>query len=447
MTDPKILYTHIKVYIETFVNGGVEIAEPRSLFRSNFIKVASANAFAQALPIVVAPILTRLYLPSDFGTSALFAALFGVISAFATMRIDWLVSTVKNDKSASNIFIVGIIHVILVSIIICMIKLFSLHKFVSFVKWQLIDNYLWLLPVALVGAGIQIMLSGWFVRMGNLSPIAASTIRQSLGGTSINVMGGILSSGAGGLIVSASVNPWLGVITLSKRANQSLEKYQDQLTLLSIYVNFKNIFKKYIVSGLTGIVNTCGLLLPTLLISVYFTSTELGWYALMQRLATGPIGILTGALGQSFWAEARRLAMHDPVRLKKLFLKTTKHLALISLFVSIICLAGPLYIGPIFGMEKWAGAGVILAALTPFVVSQIVVSTLSSIIVIYGEENWLFFWDLIRTILIVSVFVLSDYYSLQFVNAIRIFSIIMFFMYIVLFLKNLKLLSIACETA
>jgi O-antigen/teichoic acid export membrane protein len=163
----------------------------------------------------------------------------------------------------------------------------------------------------------------------------------------------------------------------------------------------------------------------------------------MQRLATGPVGILTGALGQSFWAEARQLVKKDPFALRNLFLKSTKRLTIISLPVAVICLTGPWYVGQIFGFQKWAGAGAVLAALTPFIVSQIIISTLSPIIVICREENWLFVWDIVRTILVISIFVLANFLSMQFLYAISAFSIVMTVMYIILLLKNLRLLNAA----
>jgi O-antigen/teichoic acid export membrane protein len=413
-----------------------------SRFRHNFIKVASANAFSQTLSILVAPILTRLYSPADFGAAALFTALLGIVLAIATMRIDWLVSTVANNKKATNVFIIGVTHVIFVSLVILLIKFSGWYKLIRFVNLQLIDNYLWLLPVALIGSGIQLMLVGWFVRVADLAPIAATTVRQSIGGTLLNLLGGVLSFGAGGLILSATMRSWIGVIILTRRAWQTLGAYLQQTNPLSIRASFKKIWRKYAVSGSTGIVNTCGLLLPTVLISTYFTPVELGWYALMQSLATGPVGILTGALGQSFWAEARQLVKRDPVALRSLFLKTTKRLTLICLPVAIACLSGPFYVGPIFGLEKWGGAGSVLAALTPFISTQIIVSSLSPIIVICGKENWLFVWDVVRTILIISVFALAHFLSMQFIYAVSTFSILMAVMYIILFYKNLRLLNV-----
>lgn len=439
-----IPFVNIEIIIPELFGRVLTITRQSSRFRRNFIKVASANALAQTLPILVAPVITRLYSPVDFGAVALFTALHGIILSFATMRIDWLVSSVANNKKAANIFIIGTIYIVMMSLAVLLLKISGLYKLIDFVNWHIIDNYLWLLPIALIGSGIQLLLMGWFVRIADLDPIAAATIRQSIGGTSLNLLGGIFSLGACGLVIATTASSWLSVFTLARKAWQSLGTYVKQTSSLSIIASFKLIWHKYLILGITGIVNISGLLLPTLLISTYFTPVELGWYALMQRLATGPVGILTGALGQSFWAEARQLVKHDPFALRSLFFQTTKRLTWISLLVTVVCLAGPLYVGPIFGLEKWAGAGTVLAALTPFIISQLIVSTLSSIISICGGEKWLLYWDVVRTIMIISVFVVAHYLSVQFFYTIIAFSILMAVMYTILFFKNIRLLNIAC---
>jgi len=441
MVKRRIHYSNIAISVIEYWCHRVSIFRHGSRFRRNFIKVASANALSQALPIFVAPILTRLYLPDDFGAVALFIALLSIVSAIATMRIDWLVSTVNSDNKAANVFTIGLINVTIVSVIIFIIKYLGWHESLHMVRWKLINKYLWLLPVALMGSGIQLMMAGWFVRVADLAPIASTKVRQSVGLTIFNVLGGVFSFGAGGLIVSATTSFWLGASILARQAWKTLGAYLQKINPQTLCASFKDIWRKYAVFGSTGIVNNCGLFLPTLLISAYFTPVELGWYALMQRMATAPLVIFTGALGQSFWAEARQLIKQNPVALKILYLKTTKRLMLISLPVAIVCLSGPLYIGPIFGLKKWAGAGSVLAALTPFILSQFIISTLSPLIIICEKENWLLVWDTIRTTMIICLFICAHLLSIQFIPTISMFSILMAIMYILLFVKNLRSLD------
>ena len=53
---------------------------PKSEFSRNVLKVMTGTTFAQALPILVAPVLTRLYSPEEFGVFYLFAALVSILS-------------------------------------------------------------------------------------------------------------------------------------------------------------------------------------------------------------------------------------------------------------------------------------------------------------------------------------------------------------------------------
>ena len=49
-------------------------------FNKNVIKVLSGTVLAQALPIAVAPILTRIYSPENFGIFALFYAIVSILA-------------------------------------------------------------------------------------------------------------------------------------------------------------------------------------------------------------------------------------------------------------------------------------------------------------------------------------------------------------------------------
>ena len=42
---------------------------PKSEFRRNVLTLMTGTAIAQAMPIIISPILTRIYTPEDFGTS------------------------------------------------------------------------------------------------------------------------------------------------------------------------------------------------------------------------------------------------------------------------------------------------------------------------------------------------------------------------------------------
>ncbi len=66
------------------------------------------------------------------------------------------------------------------------------------------------------------------------------------------------------------------------------------------------------------------------------------------------------------------MVKHDRPALRRKYLKLLKMLAALAIPGTVICLSGPLYVGVLFGAEEWSEAGVILAALTPYLMGSFV---------------------------------------------------------------------------
>ena len=65
--------------------------------------LASGAALAQALPLLFAPLLTRLYTPADFGVLAVFVAWLSNLAVVATARYDMAVVLPSDDADAARL--------------------------------------------------------------------------------------------------------------------------------------------------------------------------------------------------------------------------------------------------------------------------------------------------------------------------------------------------------
>jgi O-antigen/teichoic acid export membrane protein len=189
----------------------------------------------------------------------------------------------------------------------------------------------------------------------------------------------------------------------------------------------------------SSIANAIGLSIVPLLLASFYSAKEVGWYALVSRLALAPLGLITNAVMQSFWAEAARLVKIDKKKLRDMYLGATLKLGLLSLPVIVLCVAAPLYTAFIFGAE-WDGAGYVLAALTPMIVGQVMVAPLTHLIV-HEKQKWQLAWDVVRTVIVAGIIVLGPVYNLSMMYVVFMTSAFSFVMYAVLFAINLYYLS------
>jgi len=359
---------------------------------------------AQLLPLLAAPLLARLYTPDDFGALALFSAVASLLLAFSSWRFDWSVPNTSSETLAAALLLFGAAALLLFSGVTFFV-LWSWAEQWSFWKgFDVLGPLLLFLPVTILGGGFHQLMHCWYVRQAELSKVASVRIAQSFTGTGLNVVGGYAGLGAWGLIGSSVISAWVGMGLLVSGA-QSLKRSFARLSLNRIKVGITRYWWESTTSTMVAVVNVASLAVVPLLLVQYYSAKEVGWYALMYRLAITPIGLLTSALSQSFWAEAAQLVKTDIVRLKNLFLKSTKLLMLAAIPAVLLCVSGPLFVGPVLGEDQWAGAGDILMALAPMLVGMIVVQPLTHLIV-HKKQIWKLYLDVIKLVATVLLIIL-----------------------------------------
>ena len=71
---------------------------PKSSYARNVITLMTGTGLAQAIPIAISPILTRLYSPEDFGTFGLYMAIVTIASVLVTGRYELAILLPKNAE-------------------------------------------------------------------------------------------------------------------------------------------------------------------------------------------------------------------------------------------------------------------------------------------------------------------------------------------------------------
>lgn len=425
-------------YISSYVKDALSSSKG-SRFRQNFVKVVKANFLAQVLSLLASPLLTRLYSPADYGTVALFSSLLSILLAFATLRFDWSVPNATSRTQAAALMVIGLLALTFVSITTFSVLWVFGSVWTFWQGFQALGSLLLLLPVALIGSGLHQLMQAWFVREANLTAVSRTKITQSVVGTGLNIAGGVFRLGAWGLIASSVVASWVGIGTLLRHAN-GLRAGIHRISVTKVKANWLRFWRESFFSTLVAVINTASLSITPLLLAQFYSTTEVGWYAIMMRLVITPIGMFTSAISQSFWAEAASLVKTERTKLRTLYLRSSRIMVLLAFPVVVFCLFGPLYTGVIFGKE-WAGAGYVLAALSPLLFGQIVVSPLSHLIV-HHKQHWQFLWDSTRFALLLVALVIAGVVHLSISLTVLITSLVMLLMYAVLFGLNLMNLRI-----
>lgn len=104
-------------------------------FKKNFLLIAKANIFAQALPFIATPLLSRLYMPSDFGALAIFSSILMLLSSVCVLRTDWSIPNTKSYKQAAALFWIGLMTLIIFCTVL-FIMILNRHYFTALDQWE-----------------------------------------------------------------------------------------------------------------------------------------------------------------------------------------------------------------------------------------------------------------------------------------------------------------------
>ncbi len=385
---------------------------PKSQFARNVITLMTGTALAQALPIAITPILTRMYSPEEFGVFAVYMAICSILTVLVTGRYELAIIVPEHDEDAINIMALSIGLSFIISFLLLIIVLFAGSEIVVLLGNDSIAGWLYFVPLTTLVMGCYQSLNYWSNRRSHYKRMAVSRVLQSSVTSTTQIASGFYGFGALGLIISQFLGQLFSAVFLFlnifKKEKHLIEKinYQKIIENIKKYINYP----KYMIPGQLANVGSSNI--PQLLFAAFFDATIAGYYSLAQRVLTAPMSLVAGAIGDVF----RRQAAEQYIRsgsCLSLFLVTIKKLIVFSFLpVLPVFFYGPEIFSLIFGKE-WLAAGEIASVLAVMIFFQTISSPLSQTVLLPNWQKADLIWQAARLVCsIVSLYIgyaLEDY--------------------------------------
>jgi len=316
----------------------------------------TGTTIAQAIPIALSPILTRLYTPDDFGVFALFLAICGMISMVASGRYELAVMLPEEDADAINIVALALGLATLVSAVLLVLVAVFHTQIVTLLGNAEIGNWLYFIPLSILLTAAWQSLNYWANRKSRYRRMSASRIVQSLGTGSAQLAGGWGGAGPAGLIAGSIAGQ---VLIVAQLAWQTLAGERDVFrsinakscrTMARRYVNHP----KYLVVS-HGISSTYAQI-PVFFISKFHSLAGTGYFSLAAKMVELPTSLVAAAIGDVFRQRATEdFRKHG--KFNRVFEMTLARTALLGLpfFLCFFFLANEIF-AVVFG-ENWRVAG------------------------------------------------------------------------------------------
>ncbi|MBX7124463.1 MAG: lipopolysaccharide biosynthesis protein [Cyclobacteriaceae bacterium] len=383
---------------------------PFGEFTRNVVGLTAGSVASQLVPLLVSPILTRMYSPEDFGVYSLYFSCIMIASTFATARYELAIVVPKEHREGLDLLKLSMTVCVGVTLITFLLVAFLYDPLLSLIRGPKGSFNLFWVPLGILVTGFSQSLYYYHNRFARFRVMSIGRITRGVGYAFASILIGIFIPAGSSLIVADITSYSLSNTYMLRVLGSNLFQISWP-ALKEVSVRYSSFPRFSIGSGLIEKGSTQS---PTFMMSSLFGSVaSAGYFSLAQRLI--PSDLIGRAVGDVFRQKAAEL-MASQGQCKELFITTTKKLSLagLALFSVAYVVIKPA-VRIIFG-EAWGEIANFSQIMMPLFLFQFVASPVSSLVQIGGKQHI----DLIIQIFTISGVFLSFFVGHHYYNSIHV---------------------------
>ena len=408
-----------------------------SNFNINVLTLLTGTTIAQAIPIAISPILTRIFTPEDFGIFALFAAIAAIFGVISNGRYELAIMLPDNEEDAINIAALALLISFAVSGFLLIVIIFFNFFFSEFFLNQEILLWLYFVPLSVFLMGLWNILNYFNTRNKKYKNIANATILKSIILALAQIGFGFLKSGAFALIIGQLLSQFFGntKLFLNIIKDKALLSKISKSNMLFLSKKYKD-FPKY--NAPAALADTFTFKLPPLMLPKIFGLVISGYFFLAQRIVSIPSALIGKSISQVFFQEISEKKSAN-LKVWPIYVDTIKKLTIIGLPCTIlIYISSPLLFEIIFG-DQWRISGEIARYLSIVFFFSLISSSVSSVFSVSGFIKRGAFWKYLYLFTSLIIFFIALIFKIEFLTFLifyTIHEILLYLVYLILITKT-----------
>ncbi|RJE71711.1 lipopolysaccharide biosynthesis protein [Reichenbachiella sp. MSK19-1] len=413
----------------------------RSEFSKNVLTLVTGTSVAQLIPLLVAPILSRIYTPDDFGLLALYLSLAQILGAIANGRYELAIILPKKDEDGVRLTVLAILISVCLSIVVLIGVFFAGDYVAQLLGDDRLTSWLYFLPVSVLMIGLFNALSYYHIRTKKFGSVAMSNAYKSLGGSGVQLLLGLFQIlKSGGLIIGQVGSHLFGNFKLVKKLWEKSNVIQtttiDQL--LALGKRYKD-FPKFSVLGI--LVNTVSQNVSNIFIARVFALSDVGFYSHAYKYLGLPLNLIGNSISQVFMQKLTE-NKNSIKESRRIYLTTLKRLFIIGviIFIPAYFLLEQLYV-VIFG-EDWKMAGTYAKILLPVFFLRFLTNPLSYTTTAFERQKTALAIHFFLLIVVILVFALTFLLSLPIILFLKALSFSLITVYALALFIYYKLIAL-----
>jgi len=377
-----------------------------SPYIKNIIFVAFGAIISQIIPIITAPILTRIYSPEDYGIFGLYMSIVSISVTLASARFDLAIFIPKNLEDSKRIFVITISISAVFSLFLFLLILATKHNIIVSLNLKGLDSWLLTIPFIVFTISLYQNYLHWLNRIKNFKGLNFLRILNPLLLSFFNILFGFFNFKSIGLILSLMFSYSIMTILYFNSVKKFLRltNFNRIRILIRKYKNFPLYSLPSTLSG------EIGAQMPTVLLIYYFDEAIAGFFFLATKMISLPFSILGNSIATVYRQEAIE-EYNLNGNCKVLYIKTFQKLLIISILPVLIIMFGSKWLFSIYFGAKWIIAGKMASYLSVLVFFQLLSTPMADTILFVNGQKIDLFLQVFRLIFSILSFVVGGFYQ------------------------------------
>ena len=356
---------------------------PNSSFSKNVLTLMTGTSIAQAIPVAISPILTRIYTPEDFGVLALFNTICVIFGVIINGRYEMAIMLPKYQKDAMTLLKISFLIAFSVSVLSLLVIVFFHDFLMELIGQKSLSFWLYLCPLVFLMLGLYNALNYYYSRQKKFKSIAKSSVYKSVGLSSGQLVFSNLGNGAFGLISGKVLSLIIAPMYLLFNTQLTFKDYFkfNLKKMKQMAIKYKE-FPMFSVPS--ALLNTGSMEMPIIILVKFFSSTITGYFSLAHKSISLPMSMISKSFGQVLFQKVSDLKSNGKEVSQEIY-RVYKKLVLIGcLPLSIIFTYGDWIFSFVFGSE-WIEAGKFASHLSPWLFMVFITSPLSLLMSVFDK--------------------------------------------------------------
>ncbi len=357
----------------------------------NVMVLFTGNSVARFFPILVTPLLTRLYTPAQFTLLGVYTSILTIAASIATGQYEWAVILPEDDRRAAHLLVLSCGISLCYSFLLAGVFAVYGENVRSLFAGGDIGNVIHFIPgVVFVVAAVR-SLQQWLIRQKRFRQLTFSTVVQTSGQAAVQIVLGFAGLGLG--LIFGNMVGFMGAflfILLLLFTSRNKGFAFSAVFLKDTMVAYKH-FPLY--RTFSVLLNTSTAYLPVIIFARYFDQNLVGYYSLCIKVLGLPIILIARAVSDVFSQKAAR-EFTERGECMSTFRYTLKFLFFTSFpLLLLLFIFAPFLFRVVFG-QNWEPAGGVVRILIPMYLLRFISSPLSRMFIISERLKIDLYWQI-----------------------------------------------------